>query len=240
MGLQLARERLHDETWVPPWLRFQHVARYEWARQFCRSQSVLDAACGNGYGSSIVREVGSVASLDIAIEAVAEAHGNDPSLRLLLGDTTKLPFRDASFGTFISFETIEHVRDDAAYVREARRVVKPGGTFVVSTPNRVLVNPGNTIDDAPFNPFHVREYDATELRAALAKSFGEVTLMGQSGFGTAYAKVLRVVGRTWRSGGVRMHQLRKLASVAFEKRERHEPRTFSSNEEPEVLIAVCR
>jgi SAM-dependent methyltransferase len=236
----LARERLHDATWVPPWLRFQHVARYEWARQYCRDAVVLDAACGNGYGSGILREVSTVSSLDIAPDAIDEARGKSPALRLLLGDTTRLPFRSGTFGAFASFETIEHVADDGAYVAEARRVIRRGGVFLCSTPNRLLVNPGNTINDRPFNPFHVREYSAAELKGVLARGFDEVTMLGQSRFGRAYAGMLRTVGRRWRNGGVRLHQMRKLALMPFERRERHEPRPFGPGEEPEVLIAVCR
>lgn len=236
----LARERLQDESWVPPWLHFQHLARYEWARPYCRGELVIDAACGNGYGSHILREVATVVSLDIAVEALADARRKRPLLRLLLGDTTRLPFRAARFGAFVSFETIEHVHDDVAYVSEARRVIRSGGVFLLSTPNRRLVNPGNGIADRPFNPFHVREYDEHELRTLLLRSFREVTMLGQSAFGAAYARMLRVVGRGWRMAGVRLHQMRKLATLPLERRDRHEPRPFSAGEEPEVLVAVCR
>jgi len=232
-------ERRAADRWEPPWLRFQHVARYEWARGFCSGKSALDAACGNGYGSQILRSAGRVVSLDLADEAIDEARRTTRGLRLLYGDTTRLPLRTASFDTFVSFETIEHVADDAAYVREARRVVKPDGVFLCSTPNRALVNPGNTIDDPPFNRYHVREYTAVELSALLQRSFAHVRILGQSGFSRPYAHVLRAVGRASRHAGVRLHQLRKLATVPLERRDRHEPREFGDGEVPEVLIAVC-
>ncbi|HEX9129663.1 MAG TPA: class I SAM-dependent methyltransferase, partial [Gemmatimonadaceae bacterium] len=123
----LVRERIHADTWVPPWLRFQHVARYEWARRYCRGTLALDAACGIGYGSILLRAQGAMVSLDIAIEALAEARVATPPLRLVRGDTTRLPFKSGSFGAFVSFETIEHLDDDNAYAAEARRVVQTGG-----------------------------------------------------------------------------------------------------------------
>ena len=237
----IVRERMEGGQWSPPWLYYQHVARYEWAARTFAGPAVLDAASGTGYGSRKLGE-GSprVVSLDIATEALAEGKSSTPGLRALTGDTTRLPFRDATFDTFVSFETIEHVRDDAQYVREARRVTRPGGTFVCSTPNRRVVNPGNTIADQPFNRFHVREYDANELSSLLRSSFREVTMLGQSGFAPAYVRALGAVGRRWRMAGVRLHQVRKLLTLPLETRERHEPRTLRSGEEPEVLIAVCR
>lgn len=225
--------------WVPPWLYYQHIARYEWARQYC-SGRVLDAACGTGYGSATLRGSSSVVSLDLALEALAEARQTIAGLRLLIGDMTRLPFRSGAFDTFISFETIEHVPDDRAYVTEARRVLRSGGTFICSTPNRRVVNPGNTILDRPFNKFHVREYDQDELQSLLGRSFSEISFLGQSGFGKRYVGALRMIGRRWRMAGVRLHQIRKLAGMPLERRSRHEPRTTASSEEPEVLIAICR
>jgi SAM-dependent methyltransferase len=181
-----------------------------------------------------------VVSLDIAIDAVAEAHRTSADLKALLGDAARLPFADASFGVFVSFETIEHVSDDAAYVREARRVLRDGGTFLCSTPNRLLVNPGNTIADRPFNPYHLREYSAAELEAVLRIAFGSVEMLGQSRFTARYSRALAAIGRRWKMAGVRVHQLRKLAGLPFERRSRHEPFRSAPEEQPEVLVAVCR
>jgi SAM-dependent methyltransferase len=237
----IVRERMEGGQWSPPWLYYQHVARYEWAARTFAGANVLDAASGTGYGSRKLRESSPrVVSLDIAADALAEGKSTTPDLRALVGDTMRLPFRDAAFDTFVSFETIEHVQDDAQYVREARRVTRPGGTFVCSTPNRRVVNPGNTIADPPFNRFHVREYDAGELESLLRQSFSDVTILGQSGFASPYVRALGAVGRRWRMAGVRLHQLRKLLTMPLEKRERHEPQPPRSGEEPEVLIAICR
>jgi SAM-dependent methyltransferase len=237
----IVRERMEGGRWSPPWLYYQHVARYEWAARTFAASTALDAAAGTGYGSKeLATTSGKVVSLDIELGALAEGKQSSRDLRALAGDTTRLPFRDATFDTFVSFETIEHVPDDGQYVREARRVTRRAGVFVCSTPNRRVVNPGNTIADPPFNRFHVREYDTHELQTLLKGAFSDVTMLGQSGFASSYVHLLGLIGRTWRMGGVRMHQARKLLTLPFEKRERHEPRVIGAGEEPEVLIAICR
>ena len=237
----IVRERMEGGQWSPPWLYHQHVARYEWASRTFAAPAVLDAAAGTGYGSKKLAGASRcVVSLDIAFAPLAEGKTATPGLRALAGDTTQLPFRDGAFDTFVSFETIEHVPDDDRYVREARRVTGKSGVFVCSTPNRRVVNPGNTIADKPFNRFHVREYDAGELQSLLRSAFSEVVMMGQSGFAVPYVRTLGVVGRRWRMAGVRLHQARKLLTMFLDKRERHEPRLLRAGEEPEVLIAICR
>lgn len=237
----LARERLEVHGWTPPWLRHQHEARYDWACEYGRGEVVLDAACGTGYGS--MRLAGSakrVVSLDISMDAVIEARRAGPDMTALVGDASRFPFDDASFGVFVSFETIEHVSDDVAYVREARRVLRNGGVFLCSTPNRVLVNPGNTITDRPFNPYHVREYSSAEFESVLRSSFSDVEVLGQSRFTARYSRALGAIGRQWKMAGVRVHQLRKLAGLPFEHRSRHEPYRPAPHEEAEVLVAICR
>ena len=241
MRAALIKERMESGAWTPPWLRHQHVARYEWAREHCRGKRVLDAACGNGYGSEVLNQVGAVISLDIAPAAVADAMRSRPeTLRLVLGDMTCLPFSDSTFEGVISFETIEHVADDRAYVAEVRRILRRDGIFICSTPNRVLVNPGNSIEDRPFNQFHVREYAAQELQSLLRTAFSEVTMMGQTSFSARYARMLRAIGSLSARTAVRLHQLRKVAGIPFEHRHRHEPRQFAAGAELEVLIAICR
>lgn len=238
----IARERVSANQWLPPWLRHQHITRYRWAAQFCTAARVLDAACANGYGSALLLEAGArfVAGADIAPEAIAEAARLHRNLPLLVADGIRLPFHSAAFDVFVSFETVEHVRDDHAFVAEARRVVRQGGAFICSTPNRNLVNAGKSISDRPFNPFHVREYTRDELRRLLASQFATIEWFGQREYERTYVSALAMAGRVMQSAAVRLHQLRKLAGVPLESAQKHMPVPLVAGSETEVLIAVCR
>jgi SAM-dependent methyltransferase len=85
-----------------------------------------------------------------------------------------LPFAKASFGSVLAVHSIEHVPDPARAVAEAARVLEPGGVAVVVTPNRLTFGRPDEIID----PYHHVEFDALELEALCARSFGEVELQG--------------------------------------------------------------
>src|SRR5262249_20765282 len=118
-------------------------------------------------------------------------------------------------------------------------ILRPGGTFLCSTPNRAVTNPGTAINQKPFNPFHVREYTRAELHEALAPFFSSVTIYGQSFYRKPYVCLLGVVGRAIPMLAVRLHQARKLLGMPFEHPARHEVRQLVANAEPEILIACC-
>ncbi|MEM4218180.1 MAG: hypothetical protein QXZ09_09170, partial [Candidatus Methanomethylicaceae archaeon] len=69
---------------------------------------------------------------------------------------------------------------------EAVRVLKPGGRLIISTPNRTLTNPGRTISDRPFNPFHLREWDMAEFEALLCEFFPQTQMLTQAPFSQRY------------------------------------------------------
>ena len=153
---------------------------------------------------------------------------------------TRLPFPAHTFDLIVSLETVEHVEDDSAYTAEMQRVLKKDGLLLCSTPNRRVLNPGRTLSDHPFNQFHIREYSPSEFENLLRRYFGQVTLYGQSSYPNVYVAALERLGRRFPMVAVRIHQLRKLLGIAFERRERHLPGPLPfRNAEPEVLIAVA-
>jgi 2-polyprenyl-3-methyl-5-hydroxy-6-metoxy-1,4-benzoquinol methylase/spore coat polysaccharide biosynthesis protein SpsF (cytidylyltransferase family) len=128
---------------------------------------VLDVACGPGYGARLLgTKARLVVAADFATEAMALVRAGDPDRPLVQADATRLGFRDKSFDAVISFETIEHV-DDHPYLAEMHRVLKPGGLFVLSTPQ-------NSLGHIPINAQHVREYSLEELTQTLSRHF-EIT-----------------------------------------------------------------
>lgn len=172
-------ERLNIEKirFVGRWRGLQHVARYAWASDQVEGKTVLDAACGVGYGSAMLAIQGKairVAGIDLSSEAILEArkrYGHLGNVQFQIGTVEDLPFKDNIFDIYTSFETIEHVPDPNSLLREAVRVLKPDGVLLISTPNRTLTNPGSSFDGKPFNRFHLREWTMPEFDKLLREFF---------------------------------------------------------------------
>ena len=180
-----------------------------------------------------------VTSLDLSREAFAGARRLGAVLRLAQGDVTRLPLADGAYDLYTCFETIEHVEDDTALLQEARRVLGRNGRLVCSTPNRELLSPGNTIHDRPENPYHVREYSIAEFRELLQSFFSSVDLYGQTWFSDGHRRRLARAGARSNHYAIRIHQIRNICGLPWEREKRHEPRPFGSPGVPEVVIAVC-
>lgn len=237
-------ERYSPQARVPSWIRFQHQSRYEWVGEKVRGKKVVDAACGCGFGARMLAEAGAVEVRafdldDDAVQDATERCGDFPQVIVRQGDVTRLPLEDASVDLYVCFETIEHVDNDVGVVDEAWRVLKPGGCFFCSSPNRTVTNPGTTIVDHPFNPHHVREYSRTEFATLLSRRFASVELFGQTPFSGAWSRRLSTISKVHRMLAVRCHQLRKLAGMYWDRAERHVPRSCDATTEPEFLVASC-
>jgi ubiquinone/menaquinone biosynthesis C-methylase UbiE len=157
----------------------EHAARYVFAKPHVAGQTVLDIACGTGYGIGLLKaDAKMVVGVDIDAEALAEANAESGTrAAVLLGDGCRLPFGDATFGAITSFETLEHLHERRAFSAELARVLKPGGTLMLSTPNAIYTQPVNGV---PANKFHVHEYEPEELRAELSEFFEIERFLGQS------------------------------------------------------------
>jgi ubiquinone/menaquinone biosynthesis C-methylase UbiE len=156
----------------------QSKAVYEFAADYVDGKCVLDCGAGEGYGPALLAErAASVVGLDYSVETVAYAtgkYGTAPNLRFLHGDARQLPFRDNSFDVLCCFQVLEHLEDGPAFLFEAKRVLKPGGRLLLTTPNRLWAGTGP-------NPHHVLEYSADELQELLEIVFSSVEMLGVSG-----------------------------------------------------------
>ena len=155
---------------------------YEFARgQFGAKDRVLDIACGDGYGCRIMAgNVGAVLGVDINQPLIAANQQNNAAANISYdtGDCFALSLPDGSVTGATAMEFIEHIPVDQVdkFVKEVRRVVAPGGSFICSTPQ-------NSHGDIPVVPWHVKEYSAPELRAILERHFSSVKILSSKSGG---------------------------------------------------------
>jgi 2-polyprenyl-3-methyl-5-hydroxy-6-metoxy-1,4-benzoquinol methylase len=99
-------------------------------------ERVLDLGCGEGrFTSELARAGAEVVGADVAEEPLSRARALHPELDLrLLDGEGPWPLPDASFDAVWAGEVIEHVADTAAWLSEVRRVLRSGGTLLLSTP----------------------------------------------------------------------------------------------------------
>lgn len=124
-------------------MAIEHYQRYQFAKYLVENKTVLDVACGEGYGSSLLAENASkVVGMDIDKLVIAKAnekYGNS-KLSFVEGNITQIPFEDNAFDVIISYETIEHVSEkiQKIFLSEIVRVLKQDGLLVMSTPNKAI------------------------------------------------------------------------------------------------------
>jgi ubiquinone/menaquinone biosynthesis C-methylase UbiE len=242
--MAIEKERLSPDARVPPWVWFEHLARYEFGSGFVKDKVVVDCACGSGIGSRAFAKAGakSVAAFDVSAEEIelARARHTLPNLTFRHGSALALPIEAHSVDVYISFETIEHLADDLGFLKEVLRVLKPNGLFICSTPNRIVTNPGTSLTDAPWNRFHVREYSEEEFVARLRASFPQISLYGQNPKRAWLARAMERAGRVLpRHGAVRINQVMKLPQFVGDSAARHAVEDLKPGYSYEYLVAVC-
>jgi len=175
-ALTFTGERFTPEVRGPIW--YEHWHRYAFVAPLVRGLRVLDAACGEGYGSFLLARVAAqVTGIDISADAVSHARQRYPAENLAFaeGSVTALPLPDASVDVVVSFETIEHLTPQREMLAEFRRVLKSTGILVISSPNRPVYNETGAVE----NHFHVGELDRAELKALLDAAFPQQTWLAQ-------------------------------------------------------------
>ena len=175
--LEFTGERFTPECVREIW--YEHFHRYALAARWCRNVRVLDAACGEGYGSALLaRSAASVDGIDISghsIDHARKRYGGRDGLQFHLGDCTALPFSDGEFDRVVSFETLEHLAEQDQLLAEFRRVLKPDGCLILSSPDKAIYSDAQN----SVNEFHVKELYRDELEMLIGRYFPAFHLLGQ-------------------------------------------------------------
>jgi SAM-dependent methyltransferase len=164
-----------DPLKEPPGIVAHHLKKYDFSRPQL-SGTVIDVACGVGYGTDFLGSACErVIGLEIAEEAIdiARDRYRKDNVWFVQGNAERLPFPDESANSVTCFEGIEHFVDPQAHLAEVARVLKPEGTYFVSTPHP------DAHEHGADNPFHLHEFDPERFEALLSASFAEVSMFGQ-------------------------------------------------------------
>ena len=157
---------------------YEHWHRYHWMCQFIKGQRVADLACGEGYGSALMATVAKqVTAMDLDEQVVARAqqkYNQLDNLHYQAGNILNSGLPEAAFDLLVSFETLEHLAEHDQLIREFRRLLRPGGVLVISTPDKRVYSA-----NGEHNEHHVRELEADEFKDLMAAHFEHSVFFGQ-------------------------------------------------------------
>ena len=164
----------HGYTPTEPFLFELHAAmlrRLErlFLAHFPPGARVLDAGCGRSLFTEIRPDWPfAITAADVDFDLLAARKAEFAAVRWVVGEAHPLPFRDGAFQGLFAGELIEHLADPAAGLREFRRVLRPGGMLILTTPNRRRL--ANVVDrsERPYSPDHLSELSYDEAKALLA------------------------------------------------------------------------
>ena len=159
-------ERLIPEGHTQSLTYGEHLSRYRSVLEVVKDKIVVDIASGAGYGTNLIASKAKhVTGVDYSEDAIEYAKKlySATNLKFIKGDALDLPFEDNSVDVVVSLETIEHLTDPEKFVKEVKRVLRPNGVFIVSTPNDDEYIEGNE--------FHLHEFRLKDLKKLINKYF---------------------------------------------------------------------
>lgn len=163
----------------------EHLIRYQFASQLVQGKTVLDIACGSGYGSKLLAQAGAakVIALDASQSVINEAQKNffHDKIEFRVGEAEKIALEENTIDLAVSLETIEHLPEEEVFLRELARVVKPDGLVVISTPNKKI--------SQEKNPYHFKEFTRQEFERSLKRYFPFCLMINQSNALASYLKI---------------------------------------------------
>jgi SAM-dependent methyltransferase len=179
-------ERL--ETFVINESMIEHLHRYAIAMEYVKDKVVLDIACGEGYGSNLLsKNAREVTGIDMDSKTINQASKkySKNNLKFIQGKVEDIPVAENSFDVVVSFETLEHTKEHKKIFQEIKRVLKPGGLVIISTPEKKYYTdlPGSQ------NPFHMKEVYKHEFIDLIRTHFSYYYCFHQSSGLSSFAVV---------------------------------------------------
>ena len=181
---------LHDwsgerlETFVLNETTIEHLHRYALAIKYTKGKTVLDVACGEGYGSALLANTAErVIGIDIDEPTVKKAAIKyvKSNLEFKQGDARQIPLPDASVDAVVSFETLEHISEHDQMLAEIKRVLKADGLLIMSTPDKKFHYDGREAKSR----FHEKELYEDEFKVLLQRYFAHSFFLKQNSFFTS-------------------------------------------------------
>ena len=175
--LEFTGERFTPECVREIW--YEHWHRYAFTLPLAAGRDVIDVASGEGYGTDLLASVANrVHGYDIdeaSIRHARKRYAARPNSHYQVASATALPLQDKSVGLIASFETLEHLGEQAEMLEEFSRVLADDGLLVISTPDKLTYSDKTGYN----NPDHVKELYRNEFVDLLQQQFSEVLLFGQ-------------------------------------------------------------
>lgn len=238
----------HPPKWEAPDRKFighrdiltRSLARYRWILPHLRGP-LLEIGCGRGYGLELTSAVDSFCvGVDLSLPFLREAQAHRRRISWVQASGAALPFGPTSFGSIVALEVLEHIPDDRGFLKGLLRLIRKEGVIGLSTPNR-RVTSGDSWK--PLDPFHVREYTATEFDHLLREFFPRFTLVGQRDdirTNTSGQRLLKRVPERWKY--IFPAFVQGMLSVVLRPPLRIEECSFSTEdlESTHTFVAVCQ
>ena len=157
---------------------FEHLHRYAIATEFAGNKNILDIACGEGYGCNLLSQYAShVTGVEIDKITIEKARikYRSPNISFLQGSIENIPCNSSGFDVVICFETLEHTVDHEKALNEIKRVLKPEGVLVISTPDKYYYSDIRNYK----NPHHLKELYSEDFNRLIKKFFNNAEFFSQ-------------------------------------------------------------
>jgi SAM-dependent methyltransferase len=176
-SLPLTGERTVPGVWHENYWYRRHEAAYRFLLSYVGVRSLLEVGAGEGYGAALFAAVAErVVAIDYDESVVRHAARRYGAPAFVQANVAALPLADETFDVVAALQVIEHIWNQPQFLAECRRVLRPRGTLLVTTPNRLTFSPGGT---TPGNPFHSHEFTAVELSGLVNTcGFAQVEVLG--------------------------------------------------------------